>query len=366
MHVMQLVPSFEVGGMETMLVHLATWLQERGVSVEAVCFERFEPLGNVLARRGVSARRLHLFRYLWRLYPGALLRHLADRRDVVLHGHMYAWHKGAAVARWRNAACVYTQHAAKGPWLEKELREMRRSARATQAAVGVSRDICSVLVERVGFPRERVHLVPNGVPDIYRERSSPPDWRAPIRSGATLIGMVGRLAAPKDPNTLIDAVRLVRESVRDAQLVLIGSGPEEARVRERIQERGAAGYVHLLGERPDVAALLPHLDVFVLSSASEGHSIAILEAMSAARPIVATRVGGNADLLADGRCGVLTPPGEAEPMADAIGRLLRDRAVAQALATQARRRFLDSFSLDRMGEAYLSVYRNAMARAAVS
>jgi glycosyltransferase involved in cell wall biosynthesis len=161
-------------------------------------------------------------------------------------------------------------------------------------------------------------------------------------------------------------VRIVREKVHAVQLVLIGSGPDEEHVRERIQERGAADYVHVLGERQDVASLLPHLDVFVLSSASEGHSIAILEAMSAQRPIVATRVGGNADLLADGQCGLLTPAGAPGPMADAIERLLRDGFQANRLATQARRRFLECFSVDRMGESYLGVYREAMARAALS
>ena len=174
--------------------------------------------------------------------------------------------------------------------------------------------------------------------------------------------MVGRLAEPKDPETLLEAVRLVRDNVPEVQLVFIGSGPNEDRLRRRIHERNATGFAHVMGERRDVPELLHHLDVFVLSSHSEGHSMAILEAMSAERPIVATRVGGNAQLLEDGACGLLVPAGEPGSMAQAVLRLLQDRSEAMRLSRLARRRYLESFSVDRMGEAYLSIYREALGR----
>ena len=362
MHVVQLVPSLAVGGMEVVVVHLASWLRARGVSVEVLFFEGADSLAAELGRKGVPVRRLRLLPYAWRFHPTQLIRHLAGREDLVLHGHMYAWHKCIAVARWREAACVYTQHGSEEGWISKEWREMRRSAVATQAAVGVSDEIVRFLVDRLGIPRERAYLVPNGLPDIHLAQKPSVDWGVPIPLGSPLIGMVGRLAQPKDPGTLLEALLIARERVPDAQLVFIGGGPDEARLRQRIQELNATGFVHVLGERPDVPQLLHQLDVFVLSSRSEGHSMAILEAMSAERAIVATRVGGNGHLLDEGACGVLTPPGEPGPMADAIVRLLRDPGEARRFAALARRRFLDQFGVDRMGEAYLRIYREALAR----
>jgi glycosyltransferase involved in cell wall biosynthesis len=360
MHVVQLIPSLAVGGMEVMMLHLAAWLSARSISVETICFEDPLTLSAELTTRGVRVTRMPLPRFVWRLYPAALLRHLGGRRDVVLHGHMYAWHKATAVARWRNVACVYTQHGAEEAWIRKEWREMRRSARATQATVAVSDEIYRFLVHRLAVPRELAYLVPNGIPDARRPKR-PVAWGAPIPPGARLVGMVGRLAVPKDPDTLIEAVRIVRRRVPEAHLVFVGSGPDEERLRRVVRDRGD-GFVHLLGERSDVPDLLAHLEVFVLSSFSEGHSIAALEAMSAERPIVATAVGGSVDLLDHGRSGVLTPAGDAAPMAEAIERLLLDRDAAGRLGSAARRRYLERFSLDRMGEAYLRIYEDALAR----
>jgi glycosyltransferase involved in cell wall biosynthesis len=352
--------------MEVMVGQLASWLHDKGVSSEVIYFEEEGALAQELSSRGVSARRVRLSPYVWRFYPMRLIRHLAGHRNLVLHGHMYAWHKGVAAARWREAACVYTQHGSEDTWIRKEWREMKASARATDAAVGVSDEILEILVGRLGIPRSRAHLVPNGVRDIHQAEVSPVDWGVPIRHGVPVVGMVGRMAQPKDPDTLVDAMVRVRESLPDAQLVFIGGGPDEGRLRQRIRDRNSGEFVHVLGERRDVPLLLHHLDVFVLSSTSEGHSMAILEAMSAERAIVATRVGGNAQLLDDGACGVLTPAGQPRAMADAIVRLLQDRDERRRLALLARRRFVEHFSLDRMGEAYLAIYREALAHRGIS
>ena len=122
-------------------MNLASWLHARAVSVEAVYFEDPDPLVGELRLQGVPVRRLRLVPFVWRLYPWRLIRHLAGRDDVVLHGHMYAWHKGTAVARWREAACVYTQHGYDEGSMRKERSEMKRSAKATEAAVGVSHEV---------------------------------------------------------------------------------------------------------------------------------------------------------------------------------------------------------------------------------
>jgi len=148
--------------------------------------------------------------------------------------------------------------------------------------------------------------------------------------------------------------------VPDVHLVFIGDGSRRAEVEQLASQLDMSDRAHFLGLRRDVPALLHHLDVFVLSSRIEGESLAILEAMSAQRPIVATAVGGTPGLLANGECGLLVPPGDVEAMAQAILELLTNQTKAQELARRARERFLREYTIDRMGERYLEVYYQAI------
>jgi glycosyltransferase involved in cell wall biosynthesis len=162
----------------------------------------------------------------------------------------------------------------------------------------------------------------------------------------------------KDQPTLVRAMARVRKRAPQAHLVLVGDGPKRNEVERLVAQIGLEENVHFLGMRPDVAVLLHHLDVFVLSSRYEGESLAVLEAMSAQRPIVATAVGGTPGLLENGKCGLLVPPGDDASMAMAILELLENKRKAEELARRARERFLKEYTIDRMGEKYLHLYRH--------
>jgi glycosyltransferase involved in cell wall biosynthesis len=174
--------------------------------------------------------------------------------------------------------------------------------------------------------------------------------------------MVARFEPPKDYQTLVLAAVKVKKRVPTAQFILVGEGPQQREIERLIAQKGAGTYVHVLGYRSDISAILKRLDVFVLSSVSEGAPIALLEAMSAQRPIVATAVGGTPGLLANGECGLLVPPGDAQAMAQAIVELLTNKTKAGELARHARERFMQEYTIDRMGERYLEVYDKAIAQ----
>ena len=135
-------------------------------------------------------------------------------------------------------------------------------------------------------------------------------------------------------------------------------------LREEAATRGIGGRLHLLGLRADVGSLLAAADVFVLPSRSEGLPLALLEAMFAGRPIVATRVGEVPTVLADGAAGLLVDPGSPDQLAAAIDRLLGDPALAQTLGSRAQERANAEFHVSRMVERYASLYRDALDRAA--
>jgi len=227
--------------------------------------------------------------------------------------------------------------------------------------VGVAPGVERLFVDILGYPSERAVYIRNGTPDIYLPDPPPPQWGVSLPSWAPVIGMVGRFDLQhKDQGTLIRALRIVRLTIPDAQLVFIGDGPNRATMEQLAEELGLSNCVHFLGFREDVSVLLHHLDVFVLSSRIEGESIAVLEAMSAQRPIVATAVGGTPGLLANGECGLLVPPKDPQAMAQAIVQLLQNKEKAQDLAQRARQRFLEEYTIHRMGNRYVELYERSL------
>ena len=171
---------------------------------------------------------------------------------------------------------------------------------------------------------------------------------AALRSDAPLVGNVARLAPQKDHPTLIEAARLVPE----AEFVIVGEGE----LREELERRAEGLRVRFLGSRHDVPELLASFDVFAFPSLFEGRCLAVVEAQAAGVPVVATAVGGIRETVVDGETGLLVPTGDPAALAVAIRRLLEDRASAQAMAAEARRRVRERFSVDRMVEETLRLY----------
>lgn len=169
---------------------------------------------------------------------------------------------------------------------------------------------------------------------------------------------VGRLAAPKDPLTLVRALPALRP--REYSLAFVGGGRDQPLVEQAVRERGVAGRVTLLGERHDVPELLESADIFVLASRSEGAPLSVLEAMAAGLPVVASDVGGVAELVADGETGLLVPAGDAAALAGALARLLDDPGLRRRMGAAARARARERFDLAELRSAHLRLYSRAL------
>ena len=168
----------------------------------------------------------------------------------------------------------------------------------------------------------------------------------------------------KDQVTLAEAfVRAIRRGPATARLrlVIVGDGPLKARVEKVLDAAGMRQLAWLPGERDDVPEILCGLDCFVLPSLAEGISNTILEAMACGLPVVATRVGGNPELVEDGMTGRLVPPANAESMATALLHYLEDPVLARRHGRAGRHAVVQRFSLDRMVADYLSLYQGLVA-----
>jgi glycosyltransferase involved in cell wall biosynthesis len=196
----------------------------------------------------------------------------------------------------------------------------------------------------IGVRPERITVIPNGIDlDAWRplpQGSPPPPG---LRPGRRVVGAVGRLSIDKDMDTLIRALARLGASRPDLDLVLVGDGPESARLRALARSEGVADRVLFLGHRADLRELYAAMDVFVLSSRTEGMPNVVLEAMAMGCPCVVTPVGGVGELVGPNE-SVHVATGDVAGLAAAIDALLADPARARDLAGRARRRVEERFS----------------------
>ena len=365
----------DTGGMERMLITLIknTPLHYRHA---IVCLEGYGDLRASLASDDVQCIALHkqpgkdwrCYLRLWRA-----LRHL---KPAIVQTYNFGALDMAPVAKLAGVGRVI--HAERGrdaadPNGENQkYRRMRRWLLPfIDRYVTVSADLQNWLIRDVRIPSARVTWIPNGIETApYDEsRSTRPDRRllhvfAP--AGSVLIGTVGRLDPVKDQLGLIEAFYQLCQQLPEWQeclrLVIAGEGPQRKILEAEIAGKGLATQVRLLGNRTDVAALLGEFDIFVLSSIAEGMPGAILEAMASSLPVVATHVGGVAEMVIDGSTGTLVAPSDPAALARALHGYVQDEALRQQHGHAGRKRVESQFSLSTMLNRYTTLYDEMIGR----
>jgi glycosyltransferase involved in cell wall biosynthesis len=256
---------------------------------------------------------------------------------------------------------IHTKHGRNQPDVARKVLLNRLASTLTDRVVAVSADAADVALHLENVPETKVVTISNGVDTTAFRPADPRAARAllGVPAGGFHVGVVARLAAVKDHATLLEAFALLRNERPDAHLTLVGDGPERAALLDRSRALGLIGSVCFVGARRDVAALLPAFDVFALSSTSEGISLTLLEAAAAGLPIVATRVGGNAEVVLDGATGTLVSPCDPRAFAAALAALSR-RSDRAAVGLAGRAHVERWFSVERMARAYQDLYSEVL------
>ena len=188
-----------------------------------------------------------------------------------------------------------------------------------------------------------------------------------MASNTIVVGSVGRLVPIKGHTALLDAAAILVQRGFDLSVLLVGDGSELDHLRAKAAASPyLASRVHFLGASQNVDQALAAMDVFVLPSISEGMSNTLLEAMSAGLPVVATRVGGNPELIEDGAGGVLFSVGNIRELVGHLERLASHREYRETLGAAARARILTHYRLDSMLENYRNLYKELAARRGIS
>lgn len=206
------------------------------------------------------------------------------------------------------------------------------------------------VIEHFGVDDRETITIYNGCPV---ERLMPNHPLQQTKNEGFTIGMVARLEVHKDQPTLIQAAHLLKQRGIAVQVYLIGEGSRRAEYEALIREQDVADCVHLLGMRRDIPELLRQLDLFVFSAKpDEGFGVALIEAMAAGVPVVATDVGACREVLQDGHLGELVPAADPQRMADAIWTIMAHPQMAHDRAIAARQKVLREFTIDRMAKEY--------------
>jgi glycosyltransferase involved in cell wall biosynthesis len=276
-----------------------------------------------------------------------LLRLLRDGTDV-LHGHKIGSNVWAAVLGTlaRTPAIVAHEHtwSFQGQPLRKLL-DRRLIAPRADAFLAVSELDRRRMIEIERIDPAKVIFVPNGIPEPPPRGGGDIRGELGVDAAAPIVGTVCALRPQKALDVLIDAAAILARRIDGVRVLIVGEGPERPALERRVAELGLAGTVVLLGHRDDVRDLIGDFDVAACSSDFEGTPLSVLEYMQAGLPIVATRVGGVPDILADGSEAVLVEPRDPGALADAVSQLLGDRGLAARLGSNARERQLAEFDI---------------------
>jgi glycosyltransferase involved in cell wall biosynthesis len=361
--VLFVVHNFVVGGAERHLLELWSRIDRQRFEVEIACFSRRGPFAAEVDSLGWPVHDLGMGERIYDLrglrgLSRLLHRVLAFRPDVV-HGYLIGGSLfGAIAGRVCGVPAVVAAKRSLDAFETPRQRAIHRLALRLSTHVTAVSDAVAASVHALGVPRERITVIPNGVDTA---RFAPAPAAPPAAAGARepLIGSVGCLAIRKDYGTLLEALALVAGRGAGFRTLLVGDGPERAALESRSRSLGLGGRVCFAGERADVERLLPTMDVFVLSSREEGIPNALLEAMAAGRPVIATAVGGTPEVVRAGETGWLVPPGAPEPLAVAIEEALAHPAEAARRGAAGRRAAVEHLDIATMVRRHERFYLQA-------
>jgi len=353
------------GGVERQLLGLCTYLRRRDLDPVLILFHD----GELAARaRELGVEPLFLpARHSFDLgAPRRLGRLLADRGINVVHVHGYRATVNCALARrWHRFAVIKTEHGRTEPGRSFPfggLKPRLYAALEAWATRQVDADVCYV-TEDLGqhFAREhgslRRQTVYNGIDPLDRAATSAPPEFA---TDAFDLVLVGRVTEVKGITFALQAMAGMPEPARH-RLHVIGSGPLQEALEREAAALGLAERVRFLGFRRNVLDYLAHCDALLMPSLHEGLPYTLLEAMSLGTPVLASRVGGLAEILHDGKTALLFPPRYPGAVRAAVGRLVADADLGRALGRAARQDQRARFTLQGMGDAYWRLYEAAVA-----
>lgn len=355
-----------IGGTEQVIRQLLAHLPKDRYTNEVLCIDgRIGPIGDLVAEMGerlTSFPRqpgfdLNLIRYI--------RRYIRDESIDIVHCHQYT----PFVYGWfgtigTRAKLVFTEHGRFHPdrYRFKAALINPLMALTSGAVVAISRATKAALATYEFMPSWKVQVIYNGIEPLTACDGDQKEVRDElgIGSGTFIFGTVSRLDPIKNQELMLRAFAKFHEHHGDSALLLVGDGPEKENLTNLAADLDISDSVHFTGFRPVPRKYIATIDVFLLSSHSEGTSMTLLEAMSLSKPVIATRVGGNPEIVENTKTGILTEPDSVDDFYNAMVRLYQEPDQRASMARAAFEEFKLRFSADQMAASYDQIYLKLM------
>ena len=372
---MHVIYRLAMGGLENGLVNLINHMPSGRYRHAIVCLTDFTDFRERICSPEVSVLALHKQPGMdWSAY-GKLWTIIRDMKPMIVHTRNLPTLEMAAIAVLaRVPNRIHGEHG-------RDLHDAYGTSKkflifrkildlAVHHYVAVSRDLEQWLQNMVTIVPSKVSQIYNGVDtEIFHSNTRKGREILPegfASSDKVVIGTVGRLEHVKDQATLIrgitSLVKMDPTIVDKVRVVIVGDGCLRQELEQLVRDSNLIGMVWMAGARTDIPRLLQSMDVFILPSEAEGISNTILEAMATGLPVIATRVGGNSELVVEGETGRLVPPKDPEALGLALLAYLQDRMTMRNHGFAGRKRVEKEFSMQAMVESYLQVYDGLMGK----
>jgi len=370
--ILLVIPTLDQSGAEKQLSLLARGLKAgagREFEVHVCALTRGGPLEAELAAAGIPVTIIGKRGKVDPLAFYRLVHHVRRLKPAIVHTWMFAANSyGRAAAIRERVPHLIASERCVDPWKQwHQLTIDRYLAQRTERIVVNSPGVSEFYV-RKGIPADKFALIPNGIdpaevpaagaPSEEDRRKVLAELQLPL--DARLIVAVGRLWPQKRIKDLIWASDLLRVIRDDTHLLIIGDGPQRRMLERYTRLLELSERVHFLGHRSDVPRILPHIDCLWLGSEYEGLPNVVMEAMLAARPVVATDIAGPRELIVEGQTGFLVPVGDRAAFVRRSRRIVEEPAFARQLGEAGRQRMLTEFTVEKMVDAHAGLYRQLL------
>ena len=352
-----------IGGAERVISNLIEHTNHNCYLLSILCLEKnIGPFGEDLKTKGYNVKKLDRNPgFDWTMI--LKIRSLIEAENIdILHCHQYTpYAYGVLAALMTHCKVVFTEHGRFypdvrkikrtliNPWLIKITNEVTAISEATRIA----------LHKYENFPLNRIKVIYNGIPksfgvDVTNNRNL--EDEVGLRQNDIILGTVSRLDPIKNHSMIINALKLILEKHCNIRLLIVGDGPERSKLEKMVDSFGLGSKVIFTGYRRDTQRFYKLMDIFLLTSFSEGTAMTLLEAMATGLPCIATGVGGNPEIVLDGDTGFIVPSNDYEALAVKISVLLENPELRVKMGKAGRGRFEKHFTACQMAVQYEAIY----------
>jgi len=351
-----------IGGAEQVIYNLIENTDPLKYDVSILCLE--QPVGSF----GMQLQKKGYQITAFNRKPGfdfSLIRnirhYIAIRGVDVLHCHQYTpYVYGVLGAAFTPCKIIFTEHGRFHPDRKKFKRTLINPFLNlfTDDVTAISSATCNALADFENFPRNKIRIIYNGIDDAKYLRPYDPNLKNAlgISEDARILGTVARLDPIKNQKMMIKALKIVRQIYPETFLIIVGDGPEREELENLASEIQLSSHVIFTGFREDAHLFYRIMNIFLLSSFSEGTAMTILEAMATGLPCIVTDVGGNPEIVENGETGFVVPNNDEKVLAEKINYLLGNEIMMKKMGKAGRRRFEENFTVKKMVKSYQAIY----------